>query len=68
MDTFEYTIIEKMALCKEDKQEFIKIVQQHLNDGWEPIPGSGLIVHSDELVRTYTQALIRITHVKKSEE
>ena len=66
MDTFEYTIIEKLALCKEDKQEFIRIVQEHLNDGWEP--SSGLIVHNGDLARTYTQALIRITHVKKSEE
>ena len=66
MDTFEYTIVEKMVLCKEDKQEFIRIVQEHLNDNWKP--SSDLIIHCDDIVRTYTQALIRTTHVKKSEE
>ena len=68
MDTFEYTIVEKMVLCKEDKQEFIKIVQEHLNDNWKP--SSDLIIHHDAsgILKTYSQALIRITHVKKSEE
>lgn len=62
MDAFEYIIVENLLLTVEDEQKFCESIRNYLNEGWE-FAGS-LHITRTNLSRTYTQPLVRRTHVK----
>lgn len=68
METFEYTIVEKLVLNHDDLKEFSRKVEQHLNDGWLA-DSTNLVVteNSNGLSSKFYQPLIRVTHVKNPE-
>ena len=67
MDTFEYTIVEKLVLNEDDLEKFTQLVENYLNAGWAP---SAHLVITEQvgMSRKFYQPLIRITRVKKTEQ